>query len=139
MNQSQKLQLGKREQVERHSKGSIASITVRRMMVKVALSFPILTLLALGLGNRHSTDSFSSHSLKPLNRHSSLALPHFQSSLYFTLSAEPCTLETQYQSQPTAECQTTYDTHRLTVFLIASQSLMVLLLSAILIMQFRSR
>lgn len=130
---------------EKHSRVSIANITAALpkvgsrswMVAKVARSFLTLILLALVSGSHPSTGEFSP-SLQSDSRQlsSSVSSPQFYG-VAFISSEAPCTLGDSYQNQPTAQCQSTYDTHRLTVFIIAALSIQTLLLGAILAMQFR--
>lgn len=123
---------------EKHSRPMNVKSTVKRLMVRRAISLVVFAPMVWAISSLPSFDVPSS----PVQNYSAhYSLPgsrSFSTSLSLTLSSAPCTLATPYQDQPIAECQTAYDIHRITVFLIASQSLIVLLLGALLIMQFRA-
>lgn len=120
-------------------KVTTAKFTVLPMMARVVRSSLILTLLVAVWLTCHSTAHSSPLSLAQSSRFSWHSSQSESSTLRLTLSAAPCTLDQDYQTQPTAECQGVYDLHRVTVYLIAASAIQVLLLAFIAIMQFRSR
>lgn len=122
---------------------AITRYSIRKAMssipVRVVRNSLILTLLVWVSGALPSTVLSSQYSQRQSSHYSLSAFSSPVSTVSSISQEAPCTLGDSYQSQPTAACQETYDTHRQTVFLIAALSLQTLLLAAILVLQLRNQ
>lgn len=102
-------------------------------LLRRAVSSLILTVAVVALCNPASSEPSSSFFVAPSSRYSSVD----SSSVDFYSSpiglAAFCNSATQYQDQP-AECQASYDQHRLTVFLIPAVCALAFLLAVILVL-----